>query len=189
MINPHLTEGDIMSDQNQDPPAAFGLLKPVDPNENQLGGAMPLTAPPPAGNLAAPAGNLAAPAMAPSMGTTQATVSQFQFQYLHGGKTYQATITHNSMTGYDIALDKWSGASWVPSASRLKFGLLSAFIVQQAATEALNSQMKKNKHLSKPPKTGMKPGPLKDAPAPEYTPDEDVPIAAKDGQQKQPVTG
>ena len=157
------------------PPVAFGtgLLKPVNPEELTLGGPV----------SGAPVSASPAPE-APTMGTAQATVSQFTFQYVHSGKTYKAVITHSSLTGYDISLEKWAGSGWLPSMSTLKRSLLSAFIVQQATAQAMKAAL-----WTEPASTGMTPGPLMGEEAkPEYTPDAEVPIAA-DVQTKQPVKG
>ena len=118
-----------MSDNNDDTPTpkGTGLLKPVDPNEYALGGALPLNMD--VGGMAPPKPS------APSMGTTTAQVAQFQFEYNLNSKPYRATIMHNSHTGYSITLEKWYGGTWGPSASGMKNYLLAAFIVQQAVEQ------------------------------------------------------
>jgi hypothetical protein len=55
-----------------------------------------------------------------------------QFQYLHEGKTYQATI-YQDAGGVDISLVKLSGGQWVPSLSRMKHGILGAYLYQAYA--------------------------------------------------------
>jgi hypothetical protein len=152
------------------PPVAFGtgLLKPVNPEELTLGGPV----------SGAPISASPAPE-APTMGTAQATVSQFTFQYVYSGKTYKAVITHSYLTGYDINLEKWAGSGWIPSTSTLKRSLLSAFIVQQATAQAMKGQASE-----KPAKAASGAA----ASEPQYTPDAEVTIAA-DGQTKQPVKG
>lgn len=121
-----------MPDQEPTPPANItpmaGLLKPVNPNEINMGHPSEI----------APINAAPDPAQ-PSFGTQADVVSAFTFEYKHASKTYRAQITHSQIQGYAIELTKWDGSNWIPSASRLKNGLLSAFIIQQATTQALAS--------------------------------------------------
>lgn len=115
----------------------FTLVKPVMPTPDPLTGlAPPVTGfPPMPGVIAAPD---PAPVFAPMPTPTPVMTpvqTLFQFSFTHEGKPYLATITNGAM-GIDIDLKKQVNGQWVPSISRMRQGILGAYVLNMAMQSA-----------------------------------------------------
>jgi hypothetical protein len=127
------------------PGKVTAIMQQVDPSEL----AMPL------GGYVPGEGSEKAPDVPASLTTGTAEVSKFEFQFIVSGKQYKAVVTHNSITGYDASLMKWTGNGWSPSTSPMKRHILSAFIVHQAINDAAMNALENGEvKLSEPPHTG-----------------------------------
>lgn len=71
--------------------------------------------------------------MAPPVPQPSQILSQFQFS--HEGKAYLATILNTSQ-GVSVDLKKAMGSHWAPSYSRLRAGILGAYLYHAAMQSA-----------------------------------------------------